>query len=417
MATILGIDRIEREGLVLPGRGRVGVLCNGTTVSGRWTPSAEAIAAVSGIEVDRVFSPQHGFASEKQDNMVASEDGVHRRLGIPIHSLYGERREPTDEQFDGLDALIIDLQDVGTRVYTFLVTALLSMRVAARRGVQVIVLDRPNPIGGRMEGPILEPALSSFVGIVDTPLRHGLTAGEYCLYGAWRMGLIGESAANKIAESAGRGSDDGGEWLRIVPLQGWKRNLYYDATGLPWVTPSPNMPTLDTAIVYPGQVILEGTNLSEGRGTTRPFELFGAPYLEPEKIASMLAADHSFEDGGPLAGIVLREAAFEPTFQKHARCVVRGFQFHVADRDSYKPIEATLAILRAVHAVHRDAFAWRQPPYEYENDRLPVDLIMGTEEVRTAIDAGRAIPEIASSWATGLADYRERVRPLLLYGE
>lgn len=411
-----GIDRAVSDGLTLPGRGRVGLLCNATTVTADLVPTPEAVAAMKGLDLVRIFAPQHGFAAEKQDNMIESRDGVHPHLGVPIVSLYGERREPLPESLEGLDALVVDIQDVGTRVYTFLVSALLAMRAAARIGLPVIVLDRPNPIAGAVEGPILEQAYRSFVGIVDVPLRHGLTAGEFCIYGAWRLGLVDAGEARKIAAAA-RTNESTGGWLRIVPLDGWHRSLYFDATGLTWTMPSPNMPTPDTAIVYPGQVALEATNMSEGRGTTRPFEMFGAPYLDPRKVVAALNArmrDASGRDA--LAGMRLREIAYEPTFQKHSGHLVRGFQIHVLDRSSYRPVHSTIAILAAVRDAHPDSFAWREPPYEYEWDRLPIDLIFGTDSVRLAIDARRPLAEIFASWDAGIALFKEQSAPLLIYG-
>jgi len=425
---LTGLDRVLRDGLVLPGEGRIGVLCNATTVASDWTPTADALAHLRDVRLERIFSPQHGFAAEKQDNMIASADGVHARLGVPIVSLYGERREPAPGAFDGLDALVIDIQDVGTRVYTFLVTALHILRAAKAHGTPVVVLDRPNPIGGAVEGPVLEDAFRSFVGIVDVPLRHGLTAAEYCLYGAMRLGLLDETEAALTAARTRAGVEDE-EWLRIVPLEGWKRTYYADDASLPWMMPSPNMPTLDTAIVYPGQVVLEATNLSEGRGTTRPFELFGAPYLDPAKIAGALArggaphaagaavagAGGTAAGSGALAGALLREVAYEPTFHKFAGALVRGFQLHVLDRELFRPVYFTTALLRAVRDAHPAEFTWREPPYEYEWTRMPADLVYGNAAVREALDAGATAEEIARGWDAGVAAYAERVRPLWLY--
>jgi uncharacterized protein YbbC (DUF1343 family) len=392
---VLGIDRALRDGLVLPGRGRAGVLCNATTITSDWVPTAEALARVPGLRLERVFSPQHGFAAEKQDNMVQSVDGVHPRLGVPIVSLYGARREPDPAALEGLDVLIIDLPDVGTRVYTFLVTALIVLRACAARGLPAIVLDRPNPIGGAIEGPVLEDAYCSFVGMVDVPLRHGLTAGEFCAYGCSRLGLPA-----------------GTDGLRVVAMENWRRSRYHDESGLPWIMPSPNMPALDTAIVYPGQVMLEGTNLSEGRGTTRPFEIFGAPFIDPPRVQEALRDESEL-----LAGTHLREVAFEPVFQKHAGRLVRGFQIHVTDRRRYRPVAATTAILCAIRRTHGESLAWREPPYEYEPERMPIDLIGGTDRVRVAIDAGVPAREIVESWGDELAAFRERVRPWAIYSD
>ncbi|MBM3316483.1 MAG: DUF1343 domain-containing protein [Candidatus Eisenbacteria bacterium] len=421
-----GLDRLVESRPPLPGRGRAALLCNATTISSRGVPTAEAAAGCPGLRLERIFTPQHGFAAEKQDNMIPSSDGVHARLRVPLISLYGEQREPDPAAFDGLDALIIDLQDVGTRVYTFLVTALFTIRGALARGVPVIVLDRPNPIGGAVDGPVLEEGFRSFVGTADTPLRHGLTAAEYLLYGSWRMGLIAEEAARRVAAGARRAAREGPDGagkseprvgeapLSILPLAGWRRDMYFDATGLLWTMPSPNMPALETAIVYPGQVLLEGTNLSEGRGTTRPFEIFGAPFVDPPDVLSRLGGTAGCS---PLAGALLREVAFEPMFQKHADRTCRGFHIHVVDRPAYAPVRFTVSLLAAIRRAHGDAFAWREPPYEYEWERMPIDLLCGTDRVRRAIDGGADCAEIAASWEEPLRAYRERVGPLLLYDD
>ena len=410
-----GLDRFLELAPALPGAGRIGLLCNATTIDSRWLPTAEALAAAPGLRLARIFSPQHGFAAEKQDNMIESPGGRHPRLGVPIVSLYAERREPVAEELDGLDAILIDLPDVGTRVYTFLVTALLLLRAAAARGIPAAVLDRPNPIGGEIEGPILDEQFRSFVGIVDVPLRHGLTPGEHCLYGSTRLGLVDEAEAASAVEAARRDAPFSG-WLSVVRMEGWSRSRCFEETGLPWIPPSPNMPSPETAVVYPGQVALEGTNLSEGRGTTRPFEIFGAPFLDPAAVGAALEQPAG---GGmsPAAGAILREVAFEPTFHKFAGETVRGFQIHVVDRRRFRPVRFTIALLAAIRRLHPDRFSWRPPPYEYERDRLPIDLIFGSDTVRRAIEDGTPWPEIERGWEEGLDAYRQRVRPLLLYGE
>lgn len=410
-----GLDRVARDGLPLPGRGRVAVLCNATTVSASWVPTVELLQSLPGVQVVRILSPQHGFVSDKQDNMCESDDCLHPRCGIPIVSLYGERREPGGAALADIDALIVDLQDVGTRVYTFLTTAVLSLRAAAARGLPTIVLDRPNPIGGAVEGPVLEKEFESFVGACAVPLRHGLTAGEFCRF----------AAATGAAAS-------GTEAVQVVPLEGWHRAQYHDQTGQPWTMPSPNMPALETAIVYPGMVALEGTVLSEGRGTTRPFELWGAPWIEPERVLAVLAeagylrtpassaqptgSIAAGEVGSPLAGALLREVAFEPTFQKFAGELVRGFQMHVLARDAFRPVAAALTLLWAVRRAHPDEFAWREPPYEYEWKRLPIDLIFGTAEIRRAIERGDDPAAIVARWAPPIDLFLERAREHLLYG-
>ncbi|MDM7917375.1 MAG: DUF1343 domain-containing protein [Candidatus Eisenbacteria bacterium] len=360
-----GLDVVLRDGIGLPGEGRAGLLCNSAATDRLLRATPQALAQVRGLRLIRIFSPQHGFAGEKQDNMVESPDATHEPTSLPIVSLYGRVRRPEPAMLDDLDAVIVDLPDVGTRVYTFLTTALYMLRACAEAGVAVIVLDRPNPIGGdAVEGPMLEAGFTSFVGEIPIPLRHGLTPGEFLRLGARALDL--EPALD----------------LTVIPVEGWRRDLWFDETGLTWVMPSPNLPTLESTVVYPGQVLLEGTTLSEGRGTTRPFELWGAPWLDTRAVANAI---------GPLEGCLLREVAFEPTFQKHAGQLVRGFQIHVTDRDRYRPVRTTVALLAAVRSIHPERKLWREPPYEYETKRMPIDLISGSDRLRAAIDAGASV--------------------------
>jgi uncharacterized protein YbbC (DUF1343 family) len=387
-----GLDVILTKGLRLPREGRAALLCNSATVDSRLRGAPRLLQGgeVRGARLVRLFSPQHGFAGEKQDNMIESRDGLHPGTGLPMFSLYGRVREPEPSMLDGLDAVLIDLPDVGTRVYTFLSPALLMMRAAARAGIPAIILDRPNPIGGdEIEGPVLEPEFESFVGMIPIPLRHGLTAGEYCRFGAHALGLDLD--------------------LEVIQVEGWRRPIYHDETDLPWVIPSPNLPTLESAVVYPGQVMLEGTALSEGRGTTRPFEMWGSPGLDCSAVL------HEVERETGMQGFRLREVAFEPTFQKFTGETVRGFQIHVSDRRGYRPVRTTVAILSAVRRVHPDRILWRDPPYEYETGKLPIDLIAGTDRLRRDIDAGRDLAEIEEGWGPGLARFREASAPFLLY--
>ncbi|MBM4286180.1 MAG: DUF1343 domain-containing protein [Deltaproteobacteria bacterium] len=338
-----------------------------------------------------LLSPQHGFLGEKQDNMVSSEDFRDPVLGLPVVSLYGPRLDPPHEALAPLSAVLVDLADVGTRVYTFAATVARLMAAAAPLGVKVVILDRPNPIGGlQVEGNLLRPEMASFVGPYPLPMRHGFTLGELCRY---------------YNETQGLGCD-----LTVIPAQNWRRGDYFDATGLPWVLPSPNLPTLEGAVVYPGQVLLEGTNLSEGRGATRPFELFGAPFLEPRRLLARLA-DYRLE------GVILREAAFEPTFHKWAGELCRGFQLHVIDRATFKPYRTTLALLQAILELYPQEFAWREPPYEYETERLPIDLLTGDPAIREGLEAGQPLAELEAAWEGELQEFRERSRGFRLYEE
>jgi len=351
---ILPVDRLA--GLWparLHGR-RTGALLHAASVDSSLRPTLSVLEEMNArgtIRLAALFGPQHGFETTTQDNMIEWSGYRHPRLGLPVHSLYGEHREPTDAMLDGLDVLFIDLVDVGARYYTFIWTMLLCLRAAARRGLTVVVADRPNPINGvTVEGRLPEPDHLSFVGLHPLPVRHGRT--------------IGELAVQFQKESVPAAD------LVILPLEGWNRAHFHDETGLPWVMPSPNMPTPDTAVVYPGLCLLEGTNLSEGRGTTRPFELFGAPWIDGHRLAGAL-------NGLRLPGVHFREAAFEPGFQKYAGQNCRGAQLHITDRASFQPLRTGLAILRLVREMHPADFAWKQPPYEYEHEKLPIEILGG----------------------------------------
>jgi uncharacterized protein YbbC (DUF1343 family) len=368
---------------------RLGLLCNPASVDPTFQHARDLIHRRFPGQLRALFSPQHGFFSEKQDNMIESAHGMDGTLGIPIFSLYGETRIPTQAMFEAIDTLVVDLQDAGTRVYTFIYTLSHCMEAARRHGKQVIVLDRPNPIGGeRVEGNCLSPAFASFVGRYPIPMRHGLTIGEL---------------ARLFNEAFGIGCD-----LAIVPMSGWRRAMGFEDTGLPWVAPSPNLPTPASAAVYPGQVIWEGTCLSEGRGTTQPFELFGAPFLDPEKILRQLTASDT-------QGVHLRPAGFEPTSNKWRGILCRGFQIHVTDRDLYRPYRLSLSLLRAVIALHRKEFSWKAPPYEYEYERLPIDLILGSRQIRERIEALEPIDKIEGSWQDETNRFERLRQRFLLY--
>jgi uncharacterized protein YbbC (DUF1343 family) len=368
---------------------RLGLLCNQATLTPAWQPLWQVLARHFPQQLRALFSPQHGLWGEKQDNMIASADAVEPVTGLPVFSLYGERLQPTPESLALIDVLLVDLPDVGTRVYTFAATMAYAMQTAARQGKKVIVLDRPNPIGGvQVEGNVLKPAMASIVGPYPLPMRHGLTLGELARY----YNHIGQIDCD----------------LTIIPVEGWDRTRYGDAVGLPWVLPSPNLPTLDTAIVYPGQVLLEGTNLSEGRGTTRPFELCGAPFINPFEVKAAL------KDVYDLPGASLRETWFQPTFHKWAGQVCGGFQLHVTDRRAFKPYLTTLAILQVILQLYPDEFQWRRPPYEYEYDRLPIDLLTGDPGIREGLERGLSPAKLEQDWEAGLQEFlRDRQNYLL----
>jgi uncharacterized protein YbbC (DUF1343 family) len=297
-----------------------------------------------------LFGPQHGFLGQTQDNMIEWKDYEHPQLHIPVYSLYGEHREPTPDMLQAIDVLLIDLQDVGARYYTFIWTMYLCLGACQRAGVQVVVLDRPNPISGATEGPILDPAYRSFVGLHPIQVRHGRTIGEL---------------ACQFRDEAFRDCA-----LTVLPMQNWERKMWFDDTGLPWVMPSPNMPSLATATVYPGMCLLEGTNISEGRGTTRPFEIFGAPFIDPENLCRDL-------NGMNLPGVFFRENYFQPTFHKFAGEICGGAQLHVTDRSAFQPFRAGVEVIRRIRHLYLDHFQWKQPPYEYEWKRLPIEVLIG----------------------------------------
>ncbi len=368
---------------------RLGLLSHPASVSSLLQPARELIASRFPGQLQVLFSPQHGLLGEKQDNMIASPDFLDPLLQLPVISLYGPRMTPPADFLAKIDAVLVDLQDVGARVYTFATTLAKVMEAAAAAGVKVAVLDRPNPIGGKqVEGNLLRPGWASFVGPYPLPMRHGLTLGEMAYY---------YNATHKI------GCD-----LEVIPARGWRRGNYADAAGLPWVLPSPNLPTLDSAVVYPGQVLLEGTNLSEGRGTTRPFELCGAPFLEPDHIKARLAEL-------PLPGVIFREASFEPTFHKWAGELCHGFQLHVTDRRVFKPYLTTLALLGVIRELYSEDFAWRPPPYEYETERLPIDLLTGDAAIREGLDNETSVLDLEASWQGELWKFLEARQEFLIY--
>jgi uncharacterized protein YbbC (DUF1343 family) len=384
----LGIERLLDEDRQLIDGRTIGLLCNPASIDRRFRHSADLLFEVPGVTLGAIFGPQHGFRADLQDNMIETPHGVDARRRVPVHSLYSEVREPTAAMLEGLDALVIDIQDVGTRVYTFIYTVANCMRAAARASLPVIVCDRPNPIGGvAVEGNRLDERYASFVGQFPIPMRHGMTVGEL---------------ARLFNEAFGIGAD-----LQVVGLDGWRRPMYYDETGLPWVMPSPNMPTLDTAIVYPGAVLFEGTQLSEGRGTTRPFELIGAPWIDGERLAGAMNERH-------LPGVHFRPAYFEPTFQKHAGESCGGCQVHVTDRDRFRPLRVAVELIEEFHRQDPSRFAWREPPYEYEHDKMPIDILYGGDGLRGAVANG-TVASLVAGWSEDEARFSREREPYLLY--
>ena len=390
MAVTLGSTRLLESGR-LRGR-RIGLVCNPASVDHKLRHILDVALADPELNLVALFGPQHGFRSDVQDNMIETPHAEYEassRKRIPLFSLYSDTREPLPAMLDGIDTLVIDLQDIGTRIYTYIYTMANCMRAAKRHGIEVIVCDRPNPIAGlEIEGITLEPGNESFVGLYPMPTRHGMTIGEL---------------ARLFNEHIGIGAD-----LEVVTMTGWNRAMFWDDTDLPWVMPSPNIPTLDSAIVFPGTVHIEGTNASEGRGTTRPFELVGAPWVRAERFAAAL-------NERKFAGVYFRPVVFEPTFQKHARVPCGGCQMHVLDREAFKPVLVGTAIIEQMRAADPGSFKWKQPPYEYEHDKVPIDVIAGAKWFREAIDAGERAEDMARRWEASEDAFRELQRPYLLY--
>ena len=368
---------------------RVGLLCNPASVDRDFIHARMLINEKIGDRLTALFSPQHGFFAEKQDNMIESTHISDPVLGIPVYSLYGETRVPTEEMFDTIDTLIIDLQDAGTRVYTFASTMSHCMEAAREYGKEIIVLDRPNPISGDVtEGNCLSADCASFVGRYGIPMRHGLTIGELALF------------FNKCCRINCN--------LSVISMQGWERKMYFTDTGLPWIAPSPNLPTPASAMVYPGQVLWEGTNLSEGRGTTQPFEFFGAPFVNTRELLDL------FEEQ-TLPGTTLRPVTFEPTSGKWAGRPCGGFQIHITDRDRFHPYTLTLMLLQSMLHLYPESFEWKQPPYEYEYHRMPIDLLIGNKELRQRLERFESMDSLAHSWQRKLDDFVETSSEFHLY--
>lgn len=386
----LGIEQLTSSPPKWLSGPRLGLLCNLASTDSKLRHSRDLINGCFPGQLTCLFSPQHGFYSEKQDNMKESCHGIDEPTGLPLYSLYSDKRRPTREMFDLFDVLIIDLFDIGTRVYTFLYTMAYCLQAAAEFGKKVLVLDRPNPIGGnQVEGNIIRPDCYSFVGLYPIPMRHGLTFGE--------LALLLNNHFRIDAE------------LEVIPMQGWKRNMLYSDTRLPWVFPSPNMPSLMSALVYPGQVIWEGTNISEGRGTCLPFELFGAPFFDQHQILQAV------EQNNFITGCFLRPLTFEPTSNKWSGQACRGFQLHVIDSSLYRPYRTTLVLLQTVMSLYPSAFQYKQPPYEYEYERLPMDLILGDIHVREALEQGESIMDIENTWQNDLEDFIKLRQEIFLY--
>ena len=384
-----GLDILAAEGFArLRGR-RTGLLVHPASVDRRLRHGTNLMQEAEAVDLRALFGPQHGLLGQTQDNMIEWAGFTDRGSGLPVHSLYGEHRKPTAEMLEDLDVLVIDLQDVGARYYTFIWTMLLCLEACAEQGKQAMILDRPNPLGGlRTEGTVLDPDFRSFVGLAPIPMRHGMTCGELARFFVHWLGLDLD--------------------LEVIWMEGWSRDQDFSASQLPWVLPSPNMPTLDTARVYPGGCLLEGTTVSEGRGTTRPFEIFGAPYVEPETLASVMTAWN-------LPGCRIRPLHFEPTFHKFKGEVCGGVQVHVTDPDLFESVPTYTAAIAAIGRLWPDQFSWKEPPYEYETEKLPIDILAGGPVWRQQVEAGLSPWQMKTFWMEQLQAFGEMTAEFRYY--
>ncbi len=388
--TRLGIERLLDEKISLIRGQRIGLVCNQASVlPDTFVHAADAFGARDEFELTTLFGPQHGIRGDVQYNMIQTPHVRDERTGKMVYSLYSETRIPTEKMVEGIDAFVIDLQDVGCRIYTFVYTMANCMIAAKQFGKKVIVCDRPNPIGGLgVEGNITEHEFKSFVGQFELPTRHGMTIGELAKIFNTHFGI---------------GCD-----LEVVEMENWGREMWGDETGLPWILPSPNIPTVDTCVVFPATVHLEGTELSEGRGTTLPFHLNGAPFIDPNAWAAELSAFN-------FAGVAFRPAYFRPTFCEFAGESCGGVQIHITRREAFTPVIVGIAMVKTVYDMYPNEFQWRQNAYEYVFDKNPTDVVCGTDKIRKQIEGGVALNEIESDWADGLADFKAIRKPYLLY--
>lgn len=386
--TRTGLDRLLGDEQSELGGLRLGAVVHPASVTAGLEPTARGLLR-HGFDLRKLFGPQHGARGEKQDNMIESGHFTDRMTGLPVLSLYGEVRKPTRAMLAGIEVLLFDLQDVGTRVYTFIWTMALAMEACGEAGVRFVVLDRPNPVGGELrEGALLRAGFESFVGLHPIPLRHGLTCGEVA---RWLEGERGVACD-----------------LEVIRCAGLSRSHSWSDTGLPWVMPSPNLPTPESCAVYPGMVLFEGTNLSEGRGTTRPFELVGAPFVDGDRLADALRERD-------LSGTALRPCYFEPTFNKHAGALCGGVQIHVTDPDAFRPVRTAVELMAVLRALYPGNFEWRQPPYEYEQRHMPIDILWGSDDLRLGIEAGLGADRILASEEAEVSAFNQEIESYLLY--
>lgn len=374
-------------------KGNVGYLCHAASVDENYTHGIDVVKSIFGSRLKKLFSPQHGLFADVQDNMVESSHFHHNHYDLPVYSLYSDTRKPTKQMLEGLDHVLIDLQDVGTRVYTYIYTMTYMMEACAESDVEVIILDRPNPIGGsKVEGNILDLTYKSFVGRHQLPMRHGMTMGEIARMAKKYWGIDCK--------------------LRVIAMKNWKREHFFWDTKLPWVLPSPNLPNPETAFTFVGTVLFEGTNVSEGRGTTKSLETVGHPNISNYKLLEQL--NRTFRSDG-LSGFTLRPVSFMPTFQKHVGQVCHGYQIHVTDYHTFSPWHVGQVLCREFfHHLGVD-FKWKQPPYEYEEELLPIDILNGTDLIRRWVESNGSLSELSSIESQGNAEFLEKRAEIMIY--
>jgi uncharacterized protein YbbC (DUF1343 family) len=382
-----GIDQIGRKEYQYLKKLRLGLIVNASSVNARLEHTAQVFIGQK-FNVTCLFSPEHGLWGVNQDQVIEGHT-IDQQTGLKVFSLYGKHRKPTPDMLRHVDVLVYDVQDIGTRYYTFIWTMALSMEACAACGKTLVVIDRPNPLGGAvLEGPVLDMRFRSFVGMYPVPVRHGFTVGEAAL---WLQARFFPQAK-----------------VEVVTMRGWRRAQWFDQTGLPWVMPSPNMPTLDTAMVYPGMCLIEGTNLSEGRGVTRPFEICGAPWIDPFRLQKEIGREK-------LPGCAFRPLYFKPTFHKFKEKACGGLQIYVTDRDMFQSFRTGVALLWAVWHLYPKQAAWRVAPYEDESTLRAIDILAGNAIISRAVETHRPLKSLVEQWRDECAVFRRERAPFLLY--
>ena len=391
--TLTGLMQLQDSPGIIPPKGKIAYLCHNASIGHNYVFGISILKELFKKRLVAIFGPQHGIVGDVQDNMVESPHFIHPYFKIPVHSLYSETRIPTKEMLEDVDIMIVDLQDVGCRVYTYISTLDLLMKECGKKDIQVIVLDRPNPINGiQIEGNILEKDYMSFVGQYQIPMRHAMTMGEMAYF---------SKKFNKVDCS-----------LKVITMKNWKRSFYFDQTGLPWIPPSPNLPVFEGSCTFPGTVLLEGTHLSEGRGTTRSLEIIGHPEIEPFQFLQETQMILKKEN---LKGFMLRPISFLPMFQKHKGAVCGGFHIHVTDREKFMPWRLGQFLLREFSKKLGKKFTWHQGPYEYEYEKLPIDLINGSDKLRLWVESAQGIEKLDLFEKLGMDEFMGRREACLLY--